>query len=352
MSFEWRVLESFPDSALESAWRRFLSSADMPTHYTAPEFFREPPLGQARPLAVLALDTSTPDARVVGVLTGFRQGRRLTCGLSTRPQIAIDPAAGPDRVADCLAEGLLSAAAGFRKISVTTWSPLPAFQSALGTCRQHAGVVMHELDPDPEVFLKRLKGTRRRHILASLRGGLEVRQSSGPGDVETYYPVLRDWSHRKQLPVAPLEYYQRLFALDGNRRLFLAFHEGRLIAGSVVRFVPGGVAEYSANSSLLEARALKPNELLLWRILEWACREGLPRLCMGGSGQFHFKYGGTLQPVYEYQLDRTLLRLDARRDTVRKLVRSLVAALPDPVVRRMRHVMKRPPAQAAPASED
>jgi len=57
--------------------------------------------------------------------------------------------------------------------------------------------------------------------------------------------------------------------------LLLARYNDEVIAGVVLRFFPGGVVEHAANSSLQSALHLKPNDLLHWRAIEWACADGL-----------------------------------------------------------------------------
>jgi hypothetical protein len=36
---DFAVIREFPLRGLETAWRGFLAQAELPTHYTAPEFF-------------------------------------------------------------------------------------------------------------------------------------------------------------------------------------------------------------------------------------------------------------------------------------------------------------------------
>src|SRR5579875_809720 len=81
------VLHEFPSPAIESAWRELLRRVPVASHYTSPEYFLEPYFEGKHPFAVLAMQGD----RVVAVVTGFHEGKAVTCGLPTRPQIQLDP---------------------------------------------------------------------------------------------------------------------------------------------------------------------------------------------------------------------------------------------------------------------
>jgi Acetyltransferase (GNAT) domain len=335
----FEVLLGYPDGDADSAWRQFLGVADVATHYTAPEFFREVFPETAKPLAVLARDAD--DGRVRGVVTGVREGDRLTCGLWSRPQVSLDPTADPEPVVLALFEGLLSAAPGCRLISLHSWTPLDALRTRCTRCQREDGVVVLDLEPDPDVLFRRLPSKRRNDITYGSRKGVEVRPAESADDLRAYFEIVCDWSRRKGLPAISHEPFDRMLALMGNRKLFLALVDGKIVAGSVFRFVPGGLVEYSANSSLEQFRHLKPNDLLLWRAIEWACRSGFRRLSMGGRGHWHSKLGGTLVPVYHYRLDRTFLRIHDRRDSLRELVLTTYRSLPPGLAKQVKAMLGR-----------
>jgi hypothetical protein len=69
--------------------------------------------------------------------------------------------------------------------------------------------------------------------------------------------------------------------------LLLARHNGGIVAGVVLRFFPGGVVEVAANGSLESALYLRPNDLLFWRAIEWACVEGMTKCNLGGANLFY-----------------------------------------------------------------
>ena len=135
-------------------------------------------------------------------------------------------------------------------------------------------------------------------------------------DISSYYAVYVDWSRRKRIPFVEEDEFQAMFSLTQNRRLFLARHEGQVIAGAVLRFCYGGVAEYAANSSLERALQFHPNHLLQWRAIEWACAEGMTRYSLGGAHFFLRKFGGHIVPTTRCRLDLSLFRRVAFADWI------------------------------------
>jgi hypothetical protein len=138
-----------------------------------------------------------------------------------------------------------------------------------------------------------------------MRRGIEVSDQFSDADLESYYAIYVNWCQTKQQPSHPYDVFRETVRLRANRRLFLAKYNGVVIAGATVRFSPGGVMEYAANSSLKEHQPLRPNDLLHWRMIEWACAEGLRTYSLGGAHLFLRRFGGTLVNTYQYRLDLT-----------------------------------------------
>ena len=137
----------------------------------------------------------------------------------------------------------------------------------------------------------------------------------------------------------PLDALQEAYKLKDNRRLFLAYYSGKIVAGSVVRFVPGGLLEYAANNSLEEFLYVKPNDLLQWRIIEWASAEGFQSYSLGGAHLFVRTFGGTIVPTYRYQLDLTFFRKHMLKEAVGAAVRKTFLRLPESIQTSIRRLL-------------
>lgn len=332
------VLHAVPPPAIESLWRELLQRVPMPSHYTSPEYFLEPYFDGKRPFAVLALRGNS----VAGVLTGFHEGNTVMCGLPTRPQIQLDPAADQAAVLSVLALGLEREARGAQLVSIYSWEWLslcPLLDLGYRS-RMLTGNPVLDLGRGTEALLRQCDGKRRNCIRYAMRHGVEVIPAETEQERRDFYQIYAAWCaakkvHRYSFETEELAYQTTV----RNRRLFIARHEGKIIAGGVFRFISGGLVEYSRNSSLPEYQYLKPNDLLVWRAIEWASAEGFPLFSMGGSHRFLREFGGTIIPIVRYRLDRTLLHRYDRSEQLTEAARTFVGKLPPAWEQRIRRLI-------------
>lgn len=322
------VLRDQPSAPLRARWQACLADADFPTHYTAPEYFLEPAFCGKGPFAVLSLSGGA----VTGVLTGIHDRGCVQSGLSVRPQIAVSRSADRSRAINSLVAGLVREGASAKLVDLFTWPDLATLIDPRFRQKPFEGVVMLDLTRGPEALFRQFSSNKKINIKKAIKYGVSVELANSPDDVSAYYAVYVDWTRRKALPVIRQDEFQESFALTKNRRLFLARHEGQLIAGVVVRFLPGGVMEYAANSSLESALHLRPNDLLHWRAIEWACREGMTKYSLGGAHLFLRKFGGEVVPTMRHRLDLSILRRYAIGDWIVEKVEDVRPFLPQRVV--------------------
>jgi hypothetical protein len=304
----FRVLHEFPATREERAWRECLLRSDWASHYTSPEFFREPFWVGKRPFAILAVDGE----RVIAVLTGIHEAGSLVCGNTCRPQLCFDRSASQEAAIDALARGLAAERGSDQLVALYTWSPAGAFEKHGFRSRTYEGSVVLDLKLGSEHHFARLHPNRRRNVRYAEKHGVEVSQATTREEFLEYYEVYQRWRRTARKLIVgesvPLETYEQAMSLSANRLLFLARYQGRIIAGDVIRFCPGGLVEASANSSCDEYLHLKPNDLLVWKAIDWACRNGFPRMSMGGAHHFLREYGGTLTPIHRARRDFSLMR--------------------------------------------
>ena len=333
----FRILREFPAFPIEMSWRSLLTEVELPSHYASPEFFREPYFEGKRPFAILAM----AGQNVVGVLTGLHDGRAVTCGLPTRPQMQIHPTVDPSAVIFAFVQGLEEESRGADLVSIFTWEWLliDAIEKYGYRRRALEGNPVLDLKLGAEALFKQCD-LKRRNIRHAIKQGVEVRPAETREDYEAFYKIYADWSGSKNTYCYPYETEERAFRTTAmNRRLFVARHDGKIIAGSVFRFFPGGLVEYSRNSSLPESQPLRPNDLLMWRGIEWACNEGCSLFSMGASHRFLRGFGGSMVPIFRYRLDRTLFRRHDRREDLMDAGRNCVAKLPPAWEKRLRRLI-------------
>jgi len=334
------LLHEYPSPELERRWRDCLARIEYPSHYNSPEYFLVPHWAGKRPFAVLAQS----QGEVTGILTGLHLGNELSCGLMSRPQICVDPTRDVSATLEALVEGLLAEPGAEDLVTVFTWDslPLPAFERRGFRCKTLEGNVVLDLSQGAEAVFQQFSKDRRRNIRFAEKNGVEVTMAVSDEDVAAAFEVYSAWrdTDRKVVAgeVASFETFQKAARLE-NRRMFVARVGGKPVAINVFRFFPGGLFESASNASLDEFLHLKPNELLQWRGIQWACEQGLRRHSLGGAHQFLRRFGGTVIPVQRYRLDRTWLRRHEMRESFIKLGRETVEKMPPALGRTVRRVL-------------
>lgn len=326
----FKILHGFPPPDLESVWRDGLTRVELPSHYVAPEYFLEPFWAGKRLFAVLALAND----QVRGVLTGVHNGRHVISGLQARPQICADATHDAATTLETLLQGLLTEAASAELISVYTWPSLaiPTFSAHGFRSRELRGNVVLDLTRGAEALFREFPKDRRRNIRFAEKNGVVVHEAVTDQDIADAYEVYSRWfeTKRKKINAVKLSFdtYQKTHRLTANHRLFLARLSGKVIAVNVFRFFPGGLFESAANMSLDEFIHLKPNDLLQWKGIEWACSHGFRSHNLGGAHPFLMRFGGTVVPTYHHRLDRTWLRRHDLRDGAREVGVRVVRKFP------------------------
>jgi len=327
-SFE--ILHGQPTGPIETLWRACLADSDFPTHYTAPEYFCELIRYRGKnPFAILSI----LGEHVTAVMTGVHYADRVQSGLSNRPQIAFSRHADRSRAMSNLIAGLLQEAGSAKLVDVFLWSDMAGLVDARFRQRPYRGVVMLDLSLGPDVLFRKFSQTRRNHIRKAIKHGISVDFAKSRDDISAYYAVYVDWARHRYWPITREEELQEeFFATRSNRQLLLARYKGEVIAGVVLRFFPGGVMEYAGGSSLQSVLHLRPNDLLHWRAIEWACAAGLTKYGLGGTDLFLRKFGGEVVPTTRHRLDLSLFRRYTIGDWMTNRVEEVRPFIPQQVV--------------------
>jgi predicted N-acyltransferase len=230
-------------------------------------------------------------------------------------------------------------------VDLFVWSNIATLVDPRFGKKQYEGVAMLDLSRGPDELLRKFSENKRRNIKRAIKYGVSVEPADDRAKVSAYYSICVEWSRRKGLPIPGEEEFHQTIALRNNRLLLLARHEGKIIAGVVIRFFPHGVMEYAANSSLQDALHLRPNDLLHWRAIEWGCRQGMPHYSLGGAHLFLRKFGGEIVPTTRHRLDLSTFRRFAIGDWIADRAEQARPLIPDrltTVVRSLRNLLAKP----------
>lgn len=133
-----------------------------------------------------------------------------------------------------------------------------------------------DVTPSEDTLLAQMKEKWRYNVRLAHKRGVTVRVAQTLEDVDAWYALMQTTSERDSFGIHTLRYYQRAwqcFHPDEHLRLFLAEHEGQLLAGIFVSlYAREGIYMYGASSN--EKRQLMPNYLLQWEAIRWARAHG------------------------------------------------------------------------------
>jgi CelD/BcsL family acetyltransferase involved in cellulose biosynthesis len=261
----------------------------------------------------LALEA--PDRTLLGGLPmmltrGPVTGRRLR-------SLPVVPTAGPlTQSDDDLARLLAAAADRADQERVKVWTlhsrrgELERLAPGVRWVPKHPTFVM-PLGEDPDDVRRGWKKSASnifRSVKKAEKAGVVVREATEPRDLRRFYELYARTMRRRR--VLPRPYRQMAAAREllpeGVFRLFLAEHEGDVVAGGLWHSFGGTLELLYAGS---DERRLdpRPNHAIYWHAIRWATETGHTELDLGhakpGSGLAQFKESWGAKPVQEYRYD-------------------------------------------------
>lgn len=128
-----------------------------------------------------------------------------------------------------------------------------------------------DIEPSEEALLSQMKEKWRYNVRLARKRGVTIRLAETLEDIQSWYTLMETTSERDKFGIHSLRYYQRawqMYHADDRLRLYLAEHEGQLLAGIFVSlYAQEGIYMYGASSN--EKRQLMPNYLLQWEAIRW-----------------------------------------------------------------------------------
>lgn len=326
LNMESKILREYPESAIREKWEAFLPTATYATHYTGPNFFTDPYIRGSR-IAILSFDGD----EIVGVMTGVENSGRFISGLGVRPQTIFRKGSDRQAILRSMLDALITEQSP-ELIDIYTWENVESAKSldlASAQCTDENLIIMLDLSKGEEQIFREFSQTRRNEIRKALKkADVEIKELETGAEIAELYEIHKDWNSRKGNQPDSFEDFERAMKQRDNRKVFLALHEGKIIAGSYYRFTPGGVVEYAANNSLTEYQNLRPNDLIGWRAIQWACSQDFTHFSMGGSHLFLRRFGGEEFGAWHYRLDRTFLKRHEKKEALKKLAVKTYLSLP------------------------
>ena len=160
-------------------------------------------------------------------------------------------------------------------------------------------------------FLQRIKGTQvDRAIKKAQREGVTARISRSEADTDTFYQLHLQTRRRQGVPVQPKRFLRLLWkhVIDqGLGFVVLAHKDGQPVAGAIYLAWNHHLI-YKFGASDARFWELRPNNLVMWTAIDWACEHGYRELDFGrsdidnhGLREFKRRWGALEVPLdYSY----------------------------------------------------
>ncbi len=338
----YKVFTDVPQEDVISKWNDFLEHASFASHYTTPNFFVDPFVRGGEKFAVLVFEGK----EIVGVLTGVDGGRNIRSGLGVDPQVSFLQDFDRTEVTKYFINGIDEIGGrDLEFVAFHTYEEIPNFKN-LGFEQQlmdgDKSVVMLDLSKGSEKLFMDFSQTRRNELRKAIKQNhLEIKDIETEQELCELYEIHKDWNARKgRMPDSESDWRFAVSQKD-HRKVIIAKYEGKVIAGSYYRFCRGGIIGYAANNSLIEFQKFRPNDLIGWRSIEWACEQNFKYYSTGGSHLFLRRFGGDMFSCFRYRRDTSLFKAHRIKEDLRQLAINSYRNLPDSVREKIKKIAGR-----------
>jgi hypothetical protein len=124
---------------------------------------------------------------------------------------------------------------------------------------------------------------KRRNVKKALEQGVEIVHSHKDEDLKTFYSLLENSAEHRGFIPYPHSWFETIWKIYNPElsKVFLAHWKGKRVSGVFV-VIQGKTVYALGAGSVAEGWAVRPNDLLHWKVMEWACENGYLKYNMGG----------------------------------------------------------------------
>jgi lipid II:glycine glycyltransferase (peptidoglycan interpeptide bridge formation enzyme) len=172
------------------------------------------------------------------------------------------------------------------------------------------------LSQDEDQLFSTFSRSMRRNIRKAINEGTRITISNSLKSINEFYRLNCMTRKKHGIPPQPYSFFKELYNHVISQQhgiVVLASHEGRSVAAAVYAHI-GEKAVYKYSASNGKYLHLHPNELLMWRAIQWYCRNGYEKLCFGktepeneGLREYKLRWGTdeTVIKYYKYDYERS-----------------------------------------------
>ncbi len=169
--------------------------------------------------------------------------------------------------------------------------------------------VIHRIDLSPGIahVYDRIHKMHRRNVKTAEESGITIRLGKGMDGIREFYRLHLRTRRYQGVPVQPWKFFQgvqRLLIDGGHGLVLLAYQDERCVAGAVFLHWKRTMM-YKFGASDRSSLKSKPNDLIMWEAIRWACAHGYEVFDMGrtemeneGLRSFKSRWGAVEEPLY------------------------------------------------------
>lgn len=141
------------------------------------------------------------------------------------------------------------------------------------------------LSPDPRALYTQFSRMHQGNIRRAERSSMQLRFGHSAYDLDVFYRLHAATRHRLGVPVQPRRFFRLLahhFIKPGMGYIASAFVDGTPVASGVF-LTWNGVILYKYSASDPRFWTYRPNNLLTWAVIRWACEHGFHTMDWGST---------------------------------------------------------------------
>ncbi len=183
-----------------------------------------------------------------------------------------------------------------------------------GAVEAHETYLVHSLRlaENPGDVYSGLSQSTKRNIKKAAKTPIEVKGLATSESVKDFYSLHCITRRQNGIPPQPFYFFKKIYEhviSKGGGTVFLASLGDKNIAGALF-FQFGRRAFFRFGASVPEFLHLRPNNLVMWKAIEWHCSNGYKSLCLGrtdindeGLKRFKSGWGSDERAVKYYRYD-------------------------------------------------
>jgi hypothetical protein len=163
-----------------------------------------------------------------------------------------------------------------------SWQLQEVFRKMSYTSADETNEYVVNLQEGMQKLWKSIDHNKRRNIKKAVKEGVEIVQSRSHEDLKAFYSMVEASVERRGYSPYPRSWFEAIWKIYKPElsKVFLAYWKGKSVSG--VFIVVRGKTVYALGAgSLTKGWEVRPNDIMHWKVMEWAYENGYSKYHMG-----------------------------------------------------------------------